>query len=703
MADAVALRRPRRLTAGELSGPIVILLVLVMLVVPLPPAAISFLFALNISAGLVILGASLYIASPAEFSAFPSVLLATTLMRLALNVATARAILLNGANGPGAAGRVIESFGQFAVGGNYVVGGIVFVILIIINFVVVTRGASRVAEVSARFMLDSLPGRQLAIDAEINAGMLTPQSAEKRRETLRREADFFGAMDGASKFVRGDVVAAMIILAVNMLGGLVIGTLQAGLPLADAARTYTLLTVGDGLAAQIPSLTISIAAGLVVTRVASSEDLGQQIKAQISRYPQALAIAAAITGAIGLLPGMAHVPFLVITTALAISAWRLSRGEPKVDGAAPTPQVDGQGQGNAAAPGEPKSDAITDVTGVDPIGMSIGYALTPMVSQGEGKLLNRLTTVRQRYGRSMGFLVPPVHIRDSSELSAHGYRFTLRGAVVGQGDVWPGQWLALEGPMVTEKLTNGRAVRDPAFGQPAIWIAQTAIPLAEERGYSAVDAPSAVATHFAEILKRHGAELLGRAQVEGLITRLAETTPRLAEDLRTNLPVGVIRQVLQALLAEEVSIRDFERIAEALVDASDGANKDVERLLAAVRLRVGRYLVTPFIGSDYTLRVAVLEHRLEELVSKSLRAGRESGIGQEIEADTVTHLRQAAENAVRAMKARGRKPVLVIQGGLRRAVARVVGAVIPVIALEEIPETMPLQVVHTAGPGLGNG
>jgi flagellar biosynthesis protein FlhA len=343
------------------------------------------------------------------------------------------------------------------------------------------------------------------------------------------------------------------------------------------------------------------------------------------------------------------------------------------------------------------------VTGVDPIGMSIGYALTPMVSQGEGKLLNRLTTVRQRYGRSMGFLVPPVHIRDSSELSAHGYRFTLRGAVVGQGDVWPGQWLALEGPMVTEKLTNGRAVRDPAFGQPAIWIAQTAIPLAEERGYSAVDAPSAVATHFAEILKRHGAELLGRAQVEGLITRLAETTPRLAEDLRTNLPVGVIRQVLQALLAEEVSIRDFERIAEALVDASDGANKDVERLLAAVRLRVGRYLVTPFIGSDYTLRVAVLEHRLEELVSKSLRAGRESGIGQEIEADTVTHLRQAAENAVRAMKARGRKPVLVIQGGLRRAVARVVGAVIPVIALEEIPETMPLQVVHTAGPGLGNG
>jgi flagellar biosynthesis protein FlhA len=695
MAEAVVLRRPGRLSASELSGPIVILLVLVMLVVPLPPAAISFLFALNISAGLVILGASLYITSPAEFSAFPSVLLATTLMRLALNVATARAILLNGANGPGAAGRVIESFGQFAVGGNYVVGGIVFLILIIINFVVVTRGASRVAEVSARFMLDSLPGRQLAIDAEINAGMLTPQAAEKRRETLRREADFFGAMDGASKFVRGDVVAAMIILAVNMLGGLIIGTLQAGLPLADAARTYTLLTVGDGLAAQIPSLTISIAAGLVVTRVASTEDLGQQIKVQISRYPQALAIAAAIMGAIGLMPGMAHLPFAIIATALGVSAWRISRGVTKSAEAVSA----GATPGATPSAGDVKTDSMSDVTGVDPVGMSIGYALTPLVSQGEGRLLNRLTAVRQRYGRSMGFLVPAVHIRDSSDVSAHGYRFTLRGAAVGSGEVWPSQWLAIEGPMVTEKLTIGRSVRDPAFGQPAVWIAQTAIPLAEERGYTVVDAPSAIATHFAEILKRHGAELLGRPQVESLIARLAETSPRLAEDLRTNLPIGVIRQVLQALLSEEVPIRDFERIAEALVDASDGANKDVERLLVAVRLRLGRYLVTQFAGTDSTLRVAVLQQRLEELVSKSLRAGRESGIGQEIEADTATHLRQAAENAVRVMKARGRKPVLVIQGSLRRAIARVVGPIIPVIALEEIPDSMPLQVVHTAGPG----
>ncbi|MBU6418112.1 MAG: flagellar type III secretion system protein FlhA [Proteobacteria bacterium] len=692
MADALALPRPRGFSLGQLSGPVVILLVLVMLAMPLPPAAISFLFALNISAGLVILGASLYIPSPSEFSSFPSVLLATTLMRLALNVATARAILLNGYTGPGAAGHVIESFGQFAVGGNYVVGGIIFVILIIINFVVVTKGASRVAEVSARFMLDSLPGRQMAIDAEINAGILSPQAAERRRDTLRREADFFGAMDGASKFVRGDVVAAMIILAVNMVGGLVIGCLQYGLPLGDAARTYTLLTVGDGLAAQIPSLTISIAAGLVVTRVATGEDIGAQIKSQLSKYPQALAIAAAITIAIGLVPQMAHIPFLLLGGALGVSSWRLSRTKPDAE------QIEAAQNENAKP--EVKPDSLTDVSGVDPLGMNIGFALAPMVGQGEGRLLGRLTAVRQRYGRAMGFLVPAVHIRDSSELPAHGYRFTLRGAAIGGGEAWPGQWLAIEGPMVVDKLSVGRPVKDPAFGQNAVWIPQGAIPAAEELGYTVVDAASALATHFAEVLKRYGADLLGRPQVEGLMTRLAETTPRLAEDLRAALPAGVIRQVCQGLLAEEVPVRDFERIAEALVEAADGGAKDPERLLAAVRLRLGRFIAGQFMGAEPALRVAVLQPKLEELVGKSLRAAREAA-GGEVEAEIATHLRQAAEQTAKAMRARGAKPVLVVQAAMRRAVAKCVSGLLPVIALEEIPETMPLQVVHTAEPANG--
>lgn len=697
MASALTTNRQRTFRLGQLAGPVVILLVLIMLAVPLPPMAISFLFAINISAGLVILAASLYIPSPSEFSSFPSVLLATTLMRLALNVATARAILLNGHTGPGAAGHVIEAFGQFAVGGNYVVGGIIFIILVVINFVVVTKGASRVAEVSARFMLDSLPGRQMAIDAEINAGVLSAQAAERRREALRREADFFGAMDGASKFVRGDVIAAMIILVINMLGGLIIGTMQYGLPLADAARTYTLLTVGDGLAAQIPALTISVAAGLVVTRVATGEDIGAQIKSQLAQYPQALAIAAVITIAIGLVPGMAHIPFLMLGAALGVASWRLFRA--RLEGTAAA----GQEPGTAAnAKPEIRPDSMIDVSGVDPLGMNIGFALTPMVDAGENKLLSRLTAVRQRYGRAMGFLVPAVHIRDSSDLPAHGYRFILRGAAIGGGEAWPNQWLAIEGPMVVDKLTIGRPVKDPAFGQNAAWIPQSAIPAAEDLGYTVVDAPSAIATHFAEILKRHGSELLGRPQVEGLLTRLAETTPRLAEDLRSGLSAGIIRQVLQGLLAEEVPVRDFERIAEALVEAADGGMKDPEKLLAAVRLRLGRFIASQFLGTNPVLRVAVLPPRLEELVGKSLRAGRENLAG-EIEAEAAAHLRHAAEQAVKAMRARGALPVLVVQAGMRRAIAKCLHGLIPVIALEEIPETMPLQVIHTAEPEPANG
>ena len=508
-------------------------------------------------------------------------------------------------------------------------------------------------------------------------------------------------MDGASKFVRGDVVAAMIILVVNMVGGLLVGMLQDGLPFADALRTFTLLTVGDGLAAQIPSLAISIAAGLVVTRVSTGEDIGEQVKQQLRRFPQALGIAAAITGAIGLIPQMAHIPFLLLAGILGIMARRLSQAERTAEAATQAAAGKPGKPGAPAAPGAPaeaKIDTLADVTGVDPLGMSIGFALTTLVGQGEGRLLNRLTAVRQRYGRTMGFLVPPVHIRDSSELPAHGYRFTLRGAAIGGGEAWPGQWLAIEGTMVVEKLKVGRAVKDPAFGQPAVWIPQTAIPQAEELGYTVVDAPSAIATHFAEILKRHGADLLGRPQVEGLMTRLNETTPRLAEELRSNLSMGLVRQVLQALLAEEVPIRDFERIAEALVEASEGPNKDVERLIAAVRQRLGRFIVTQLAGPEPTLKVAVLQQKLEELVGKSVRAGRDTGIGQEIEAETAAHLRQAAEKAARAMRARGQKPVLVVQGALRRAVARTVAGVLPVLGLEEIPETMPLQVVQTAEP-----
>ncbi|HTQ72039.1 MAG TPA: flagellar biosynthesis protein FlhA, partial [Acidocella sp.] len=456
---------------------------------------------------------------------------------------------------------------------------------------------------------------------------------------------------------------------------------------------------GDGLAAQIPSLTISVAAGLVVTRVATGEDIGAQIKSQLWQYPQALALAAVITFCIGLLPGMAHLPFFLLGGALGLGAWRASQ-QTQEAGQAPAAATPKSGKAGGS---EAKTDALADVTGVDPLGMSIGFALAPLVAQGEGKLLGRLTAVRQRYGRAMGFLIPAVHIRDSSDLPPNAYRFTLRGAAIGGGEAWPNQWLAIEGTLVTDKLKTGRHVKDPAFGQPAVWIAQTAIAQAEELGYTVVDAPSAIATHFAEVLKRHGAELLGRPQVEGLLTKLAETTPRLAEDLRNAMAAGLIRQVLQGLLAEEVPVRDFERIAEAVVEAADAGIKDPERLLAAVRVRLGRFIVAQAAGQEQVLKVAVLPQRLEELAAKSLRAGKDTSAAGEIEPETAAHLREAAQAALRAMKAKGLRPVLVTQASLRRAVARVVAGTLPVLSLDEIPASMPMQVVQVAEPVPAHG
>jgi flagellar biosynthesis protein FlhA len=705
MAEAIAIPRTNRINAAQFTGPILILLILVMLVVPLPPWAISFLFAVNICAGLVILGASLYITTPAEFSSFPSILLATTLMRLGLNVATARAILLNGYTGPDAAGHVIESFGQFAVGGNYVVGGIIFVILIIINFVVVTKGASRVAEVSARFMLDSLPGRQLTIDSEVNAGAIDAKEAEKRRVLLRRDADFFGAMDGASKFVRGDVVAAMIILVVNMVGGLIIGTLQAGLPIADAARTYTLLTVGDGLAAQIPSLTISVAAGLVVTRVATGEDIGNQIKTQISRFPQALALAAVIMAAIGLMPGMAHFPFLLIASTVGVYAWRLTRPD--------AANADTKATGKAA-PGKeeqrPKKamSTISDVTGVDPLALSIGYTLTPLVGNGNTTLQDRLAGARERFGTSMGFLIPPVSIRDSRQLTTSGYVISIRGAAVAAGEIYRGQFLAIETDYTKEKLTEGRQVKDPIFGRPAVWIKEKDIKKAEELDYKIIEETQVLAGHLGEVLKKHCAELFGRPQLDALMVKLGETTPRLAEDLRNNLSLGVVRQVLTALLEENISIRDFERIAEALAEAADVGIKDPEQLLVRVRLRLGRSIVAQANGNEPVLRVTVLAAPLEMLIAKSIRASKESGINSEIEPNTIKSLIDGVNDAIEKLKVKKIKPILVVQSALRRAVQKTVGNRLPVLSFDEIPDSMQMQVVQTAGQadvqlGIPNG
>ncbi len=692
MAEAAS-QRSGLIRPVAIVGPAVILLVLAMIVVPLPAPLISFLFALNISAGLVILAASIYILAPTDFTAFPSILLITTLMRLALNVATARVILLHGFQGPDAAGRVIESFGRFVVGGNYVVGFIIFVILVVINFVVVTKGAGRVAEVSARFILDALPGKQMAIDADLNAGMLSPRQAEQRREAVRREADFFGAMDGASKFIRGDVIAAIIILVINLVGGLAVGMLQHHLPLPVAARDYTLLTIGDGLAAQIPSLTISIAAGIVVTRVATGEAVGAQVISQIARYPQAIAAAGGLMAVLGLVPGMAHWPFLLLAVALGILAWRAQRQREQAEGA------------GAAATEEAPEDAgesseeASRVSGVDPLGLRIGFALVPMLEQEDSRLLDRLRAVRNRYGTKMGFIVPPVHVRDSSDLSPQQYQFTIRGAGIAEWEVLPDRWLAIEGPMVLEPLPEGQRTKEPVFRQPAFWISPETIEQADTAGYTVVDASSAIATHLGQVLEDHGWELLGRPEVEDLLARLADRAPKLAEELTNQLSIGTVRRILQGLLRESIPIRDLERIAEALAETAGQGDKDTESLLAAVRVAIGRFIVSHLCGDEPVVRLAVLEPELEQLAAQSLQTARQQGVGEVLEPGIAAQVQNACREAAAALREQGIPPVLAVQQALRRVVARTAAGTLPVIALEEIPEDARLSVVHTAVPG----
>ncbi|MGN8158761.1 flagellar biosynthesis protein FlhA [Salinisphaera sp. RV14] len=695
MADTAAtptLRR-RQLPAALLVGPLAILLVIAMIVVPLPAFMLSFLFALNIAAGLLILATSLYILAPTDLTAFPSLLLVTTLARLALNVATSRVILLHGYQGPTAAGAVIESFGEFVVGGNYVVGFIIFIILIVINFVVVTKGAGRVAEVSARFVLDSLPGKQMAIDADLNAGMLDPKQAEKRRDQVRKEADFFGAMDGASKFIRGDVIAAMIILAINLIGGLAVGMLQHGLPLSAAARTYTLLTIGDGLAAQIPSLTISIAAGLVVTRVASGQDVGAQVAAQIGRFPQALAAAAGLMTILGLVPGMAHWPFLVLALALGASAWltyrrRAAEGQTSDDSG--DESADAAGAQASAETQQPLSNR--DVSGVDPLGLEIGFALVPLIEHSGQRFLDRMRTVRERYGQQMGFIVPPVYIRDSDQLSPNEYRFTIRGASVGNAELMPEMWLAITGPSVSEPLTVGRETVEPAYGSQAYWIDHDDIDTAEAYGYTVVDPQSAMATHLDQVLKRYGHELLGRPQVEALMNGLADNAPRLAEEIQRHLSTGTIRQVLQDLLAERLPIRDLETICETALEAAVAGERNPATISEQARVQMGRFIVDWLSQGANTLQVAVLDPDLEELIGRGIATARDNGMPDALEPNAAHELRAAAQQALDRFQDAGLPPILAVQSVMRRPVARTASP-LSVIALEEIPQDKPVQVL----------
>jgi len=682
------IRLLQKLNWHTLAAPVLVILILAMLIIPLPTFLLDLLFTFNITLGLIILLVSLYMTKPLEFAAFPTALLLTTLLRLSLNVAAARVILLHGQNGPGAAGVVIESFGEFVVGGDYAVGIIVFAILVIINFVVITKGAGRIAEVSARFTLDAMPGKQMAIDADLNAGIIDQEEAHRRRVEIAQEADFFGSMDGASKFVRGDAIAAILILFINLIGGLVIGIWQHGLSLGTAAHDYTLLSIGDALVAQIPALVISIAAGIVVSSVNTGQDLGRQLIGQIFQHRDVLVIVAAILGLLGLIPGMPHLPFLTAAGVLAGVVWYQRRRAQQQ--ATETPVVE--------TTAEPEEIGWNSVEPLDPLGLEVGYRLIPLVDKNQGgELLARIRGVRKKFAQDIGFLVPAVHVRDNLELRPTAYRITIRGVDMGGGEVFPDLLLAIDPGNVLGKL-EGTATRDPSFGLPAVWIEPLQRDKALALNYTVVDPATVIATQLHQILQQHGAELLGREEVEGLISHLASRSPKLVEDVIPKLiSPDRLKRVLQNLLREGVSIRDMRTIVEVLAEEAP-QSQDVDELTAAVRRALGPFIVQGLFPGQCELPVAVIDGQLEHLLQESLRNGK----GESLEPGLAQRILEKAKELMQQMEAGGLPPVLLAMAPMRAFLAHFLARSAPrlrVLSYAEIPENKKIRVVATLGAG----
>ncbi len=692
MNDSVLTLSFRDLARSGLGAPILLVLMLAMMVVPLPPLALDMLFTFNISLSLVVLMVTIYALRPLDFGVFPTVLLVATLMRLALNVASTRVVLLEGHTGTGAAGKVIESFGEFVVGGNYAVGLVVFAILVIINFVVVTKGAGRVSEVSARFTLDAMPGKQMAIDADLNAGLITQDEARARREDVTREADFYGAMDGASKFVRGDAVAGILILFINILGGLGIGMIQHDLPLADALRNYTLLTIGDGLVAQVPSLVLSTATAIIVTRVSSSQNMGEQVVSQLFDNPAALGVTSGVLGLLGIIPGMPNLAFLSLAGAGGFATWWLL--ERKKKAAAPQAEPPEAPE----PPPEARDLSWEDVGPVDVIGLEVGYRLIPLVDRNQGgPLMERIKGVRKKLSQELGFLIQPVHIRDNLDLSPNAYRITLNGVPVGEAEIHPDQELAINPGQVFGSVP-GTPTRDPAFGLEAVWISPDQHDNAQAMGYTVVDASTVVATHLSSLLQENAAQLLGHEEVQHLLDNLARTAPKLVEDLVPKaLPLGVVVKVLQNLLAERVPIRDLRTIAETLAEQAP-RTQDAENLTAAVRVALGRSIVQHINGLANELPVIALDPALEQILLNTLQGAQDGGAG--FEPGLAEQLHRALAEKAQQQEMNGQPAVLLVAPPIRGWLARLVRHSIPnlhVLSYNEVPDNKQIKVVATVG------
>ncbi|ACE82658.1 flagellar biosynthesis protein FlhA [Cellvibrio japonicus] len=717
-----ALSSLQGLARGNLGIPILLLMLLAMIVLPIPAILLDVFFTFNIALSLVVLLAAVYALRPLDFAAFPTILLVATLLRLGLNVASTRVVLLEGHQGGDAAGKVIEAFGNVVIGGNFAVGLVVFIILMIINFVVVTKGAGRISEVSARFTLDAMPGKQMAIDADLNAGLIDQDQARTRRTEVAAEADFYGAMDGASKFVRGDAIAGIMIMFINVFGGFAIGMLQHDLEAGDAFQKYTILTIGDGLVAQIPGLLLSVAAAILVTRVNSSEDMGKQVVGQMFSSPKALAIAAAILIIMGAVPGMPHLAFVglgLVCVALAyyihwrkqqpavvedknfIPAGARAPGDPSPGAGA---QLAPQRAAPALPPGTPETPELgwDDVQPVDVIGLEVGYRLIPMVDKNQGgELLGRIKGVRKKLSQEMGFLVPSVHIRDNLDLNPTGYRISLMGVAMAEADVYPDRELAINPGQVFGTL-DGIKTKDPAFGLDAVWINNNLKEQAQTLGYTVVDPSTVVATHLNQILQQHIHELLGHEDVQKLLDMLAKSSPKLAEELVPNtITLNMLLKVLQNLLRERVPIRDLRSIAEALA-GNTSRSQDPAALTALARVSLSRQIVQNLIGNEPSLPVITLEPALEQLLLGSVQQAQKAGADDSafIEPGLAERLQQSLVSAAQKQEMAGKPLILLVAAPLRMMLARFVRHSVPdmrVLAYTEVPDNKQISVDASVG------
>lgn len=681
------------LTKG-LGAPIVILALLGMITIPLPPILLDIFFTFNIVLSLVVLMVTVYAKRPLDFAVFPTVILIATLFRLSLNIASTRVILLEGHQGGDAAGKVIEAFGEFVIGGNYAVGLVVFAILVIINFVVVTKGAGRVAEVSARFTLDSMPGKQMAIDADLNAGLITQEQAQERRREITSEADFYGSMDGASKFVRGDAIAGIIILVINIVGGFAIGVGQHGLSFGEAVEVYTLLTIGDGLVAQIPALLLSSATAIIVTRVSGDKaDMGEQLQSQMFATPQALGVTAGIVGAMGLVPGMPNAAFLSFAVVAGAGAYLIHRKQ-KQEVTEQAQRIEPEEEEDA----KPSDLGWDDVQSVDVLGLEVGYRLIPMVDQSQnGQLLERIRGVRRKVSQELGFLVSPVHIRDNLDLKPNQYRVMLMGVPTAEGEVYPDRELAINPGQVYGDVA-GTPTKDPTFGLDAVWIDPIDRDQAQALGYTVVDASTVVATHVSQIVQDYASELLGFDEVQQLLDKLRANSPKLVDELVPDqLPLAIVVKVLQNLLEEKVSLRDMRTIVEALSEKAP-QTREANQLTMHVRAALGRSIVQDIVGMKNELKVITLEPSLEQLLIQATQGAPDGQLA--IEPGLAERLHTTLSAEAQKVEMEGQPPVLLVAPQIRYPLARLFKFSLQnlhILAYSEIPENRQISVVSNVG------